>query len=227
MAVGRHGGRTARRGALAPLLLFLLLVPACSSGGDPAAGPPVAPGPGAPAAGAVAPSPAPAPVVDSILPLEEEIRRFREMAPGIPTRLEGGAASRDALVRRWVRAIETSDTTAIRGMLLSAEEFITFYYPASRFTGGPYRQSPRLLWFLMSSNSSQGATRVLQRHGGQPFGFRSYACGTEETLGAMRTWSDCRIQRRLEDGRDAEMRFFGGIIERGGTFKFLSYASDY
>ncbi len=149
------------------------------------------------------------------------------MAPAIPTGLEGGESSRDGLVRRWVRAVETSDTAAIRGMLLTPEEFITFYYPASRFTSGPYRQSPRLLWFLMSSNSSQGATRVFQRHGGQPFGFRSYACGTDEELGTMRTWSDCRIRRQLEDGRDAEMRFFGGIIERDGMYKFLSYASDY
>lgn len=224
---GQTGGPAdKRRGASAPLL-FLLLLSACAAGGDPAAGPPAAPGSGAPAAGAGVSAPAPAPVVDSILPLEEEIRRFRLNAPGTPTGLEGGESSRDGLVRRWVRAVETSDTAAIRGMLLTAEEFITFYYPASRFTEGPYRQSPRLLWFLMSSNSSQGAIRVLQRHGGQPFGFRSYTCGTEEMLGTMRTWSDCRIQRKLEDGRDAEMRFFGGIIERQGTYKFLSYASDY
>jgi len=149
------------------------------------------------------------------------------MAPGIPSTFTGGDRSRESLVRRWVRAVETSDTTALRDLLITPEEFITFYYPASRFTRAPYRQSPRLLWFLMSSNSSQGAARVLQRHGGQPFGFRSFSCGTEEKVGTMQTWSDCRIQRRLDDGRDAEMRFFGGIIEREGMYKFLSYASDY
>jgi hypothetical protein len=172
-------------------------------------------------------APASAPVIDSVLPIDEEIRRFREMAPGTPEALTGGERSRDALVRRWVRAVETADTISLRAMLITPEEFITFYYPASRFTRAPYRQSPRLLWFLMSSNSSQGATRVLQRHGGQPLGFVGYACGAEEMVGTVRTWSDCPIKRKLPDGRDAEMRFFGGIVERDGVYKFLSYASDY
>lgn len=177
-------------------------------------------------------------VVDSIFPIEEEIRRFRASLPEIasgpsaprndqPAGLIGGASSRDGLVRRWIRALEAVDTAAIAGMLMTPAEFITLYYPDSKFTRPPYRQSPRLLWFLMTNASSQGAGRVLERHGGQPFGFVSYACGdTAEAIGAVRVWSDCLI-RREADGVPSEMRFFGGIMEHRGQFKFLTYASDY
>lgn len=168
----------------------------------------------------------PVTIVDSILPIEEEIRRFREMAPGVPTRLTGGASSRDALVRRWVRAVERADTAAFRDMIISPEEYITFYYPYSRYTAPPWRQSPRLRWFLMSSSSSRGATRVLQRHGGEPFGYRSYRCAAEDRVGNLRVWSECTVRRRV-NGQEGEMRYFGAIIAMGGVYKFLSYASDY
>jgi len=165
--------------------------------------------------------------VDSILPVEEEIRRFREMAPETPAGLSGGEPSRDALVRRWVRAVERGDTTEIRLMLITAAEFITFYYPESPYTRPPYRQSPSLRWFLMTSQSNQGATRVMQRHGGQAFGFRSYQCDEPpETVGSLRIWSNCLVRAEAA-GPAGQMRFFGAIVEREGVYKFLSYASDY
>lgn len=169
----------------------------------------------------------PGTVVDSIFPIEEEIRRFRLEVPAVPTGLSEGAPTRDSLVLRWVRAVERADTAAIGAMLMTPAEFITLYYPDSKFTRPPYRQSPRLLWFLMTNASSQGAGRVLQRHGGQPFGLVSYACGeVPERIGVVRVWSNCMVHREV-DGVRSEMRFFGGIVEHEGRFKFLTYASDY
>lgn len=166
-------------------------------------------------------------VVDSILPVEEEIRRFRVAVPEVSSALTGGEATRDGLVRRWVRALEAADTAAIVRMAVTPAEFITFYYPGSQFTRPPYRQSPRLRWFLMDTQSSQGLGRVLERHAGQPFDFVSYRCDPEPTMvGQLRLWSNCMV-RRTVDGTSAEMRFFTGIVERDGRFKFLTFASDY
>lgn len=206
-----------RWGRASALPLVLLLLSACA--GKPVASDDSAQRPDTAVAGGT--------VVDSILPIEEEIRRFRREVPEAPTGLSGGAPTRDSLVRRWVRAVERADTATIGVMLMTPAEFITLYYPDSKFTRPPYRQSPRLLWFLMTNASSQGAGRVLQRHGGQPFGFVSYACGDRaEAIGAVRVWSNCLI-RREADGVPSEMRFFGGIVEHRGQFKFLTYASDY
>jgi hypothetical protein len=170
---------------------------------------------------------APPQVIDSIRPIEEEVHRFRGQVSGLPRRLEGGARSRDALVRTWVRAVERRDTLALRRLLLAAGEFIAFYYPESPFTAPPYRQAPGVRWFLMVNASSQGVTRVLRRHGGTSLGFRGYACDSAPTvLGRNRLWTRCRL-RLVEGERVVERRLFGPILERDGRFKFLTYASDY
>src|SRR5690606_28284148 len=52
-------------------------------------------------------------VVDSILSPDEEMRRFAADLPSRPTRLSNGADSRDALIRRWIAAVEGNDSLAL------------------------------------------------------------------------------------------------------------------
>ena len=165
--------------------------------------------------------------VDSILPIAEEIRRFREQVPETPSRLSGGAGSRDELVRRWVHAIESRDSIALRGMLLDAAEYITFYYPESPYTHAPYRQSPGVRWSLITSTSSQGAARVWSRHAGLPMGFTGYRCNPKpEIMGRNQVWTGCVVEWK-NGPEHGTIRLFGPIIERDGEFKFVTYASDY
>ena len=166
-------------------------------------------------------------VVDSLLPIEEEIRRFRLDVPEVPTGLTGGEDTRDALVKRWVDAVERRDSVALERMLMTAAEYITFYYPESPYIRPPYRQKPSLRWFLISSSSSQGLARVWQRHAGSPLGYSGYRCAAQPELqGYNRIWHDCVLRFR-ETGGERQLRLFGPIIEREGRFKFLSYSSDY
>ena len=166
-------------------------------------------------------------VVDSLLPIEEEIRRFRIDVPEVPENLEGGEPSRDALVERWVNALERRDSVALNRMLMTAAEYITFYYPESPYTRPPYRQKPSLRWFLITNSSSQGAGRVWQRHAGAPLGYSGYRCTAQpEVLGSNRIWHDCSLKLK-QTGGEQRLRLFGSIIERNGRFKFLSYAADY
>ena len=51
-------------------------------------------------------------VVDSILPREEAVRRFREGLAPVDS-LQGGAGSRDELVAAYVRAIAEADSAAV------------------------------------------------------------------------------------------------------------------
>ena len=162
-------------------------------------------------------------VIDSILPVEEEVRRFRANVPDVPAHLTGGASSRDALVRRWVKAVESRDSTALRDMLMSAAEYITFFYPESPYTKPPYRQSPSVRWGLITNASVKGSSRVWERHAGQPMGFTGYRCDQEPTeMGKNRIWTNCAVE--LKTGPIA---LFGPIIERDGQFKFVTYGSGY
>ena len=163
-------------------------------------------------------------VVDSILPVQEEIRRFKAQRGGASAAaLTGGAASRDELVQRFMTAVEKRDTAALAELLLNANEFIDLYYPSSQFARPPYRQSPELRWFLMQEQSNKGIRRLLERHGSQLAGLRGYSCDAPPVIqGANRIWDRCMVESALYP---APMRLFSTIIERNGQFKFMSYGN--
>lgn len=200
------------------VLLPLLLAALAACGGD--AGP-------APAAEA-APAPAarvPGQVVDSILPPAEALRRFREGVPPV-SRLEGGADSRDALVRRFIRAVGTQDTAALRAMVLTRAEYAHLVHPGSRFTRPPMQQAPGLVWMQMQLNSEKGIVRLLRRFGGSDVGFRGYRCEERPVVeGENRMWERCVVRLDGAQGGEVDARWFGSIIERDGHFKLMSYAN--
>lgn len=170
---------------------------------------------------------APVGVVDSLLPIEEEIRRFRQATPDSITRLEGGERSREALVKAYAAAIEHTDSVALNRLLLSRGEYAWLVYPESELTRPPYRQKPALAWFMMQNATDRGISRVLTRHGGKPLGYSGFVCESVPVFqGANRIWRQCRM-RFTDGGVEVERKLFGGMIERGGTYKFLTYATDY
>lgn len=165
--------------------------------------------------------------VDSILPMDEAVRRFRADLPAV-ARLEGGAPSRDELVAAFVRAIERNDTAAVRRMHVSRSEYAYLYLPSSTYMNEPYRQPPAVAWFLNAENSDKGISRVLRRLGGHDLDWRGYNCAGEAREGDNVFFRRCTLdyldpQERTRVAR----RLFGTIIERGGQFKFLSYANDF
>jgi hypothetical protein len=105
------------------------------------------------------PAPAAAPSIDASL------AEFRAGLPAV-TALEGGAPTRDALVQRFVRAVERRDTLALRAMALSRAEFAYLYYPSTRYVRAPYELAPETLWFLSLQNSEKGIGRLVDRRGG-------------------------------------------------------------
>lgn len=168
----------------------------------------------------------PSRIVDSILPFEEEMRRFTAVSPPRLS-LSNGASSRERLVAQWAAAIEARDSTALARLHVTAGEFIGLYYPYSLYAAPPYRQSPSLVWFRMLNTSSRGSARVMRRHGGVPFHLRGVRCEEAPTpAGPVRIWSHCLVQR-LADTTVREQRLFGPIIEHDGRFKFLTYDSEY
>ena len=164
-------------------------------------------------------------VVDSVFPPEEAMRRFRENLP-VVSALKNAEPTRDSLVRRFVRAVERSDTTALRRMVMTRAEFAHLYFPTSPHARPPAQQPPALVWFLHTQNSEKGVSRALDRYGGRPIGVRGYTCASPARVEAGNTiWDDCRLH--IGTGADtASIRLFGGVIERAGRFKILSYAND-
>lgn len=194
----------------------LLLAAACSSGDAAQSADTAATDPGA----AIA---APRDAMDARL--DSALARF-QAGLAIPTALEGGEASRDALVRRFVRAVETADTADLRRMMMTRAEFAHLYYPGSVYTRRPTRQEADLVWFLHLQDSEKGVSRALARYGTAPLGFQGYECAPAPVReGGNTLWHGCTV-RIAPRGDTLRLRLFGPILERDGRFKLYSFAND-
>jgi hypothetical protein len=164
-------------------------------------------------------------VVDSILPREEALRRFRENLQPVDS-LTGGMESRDALVAAFVRALASADTAAIAGLAVSRSEFAYLYYPTAAMGRPPYDLEPGLLWFMLTTHSDEGLARALQLYGGKPMSLIDYDCGTgRQQEGDNTVYGPCVVRWRNVNGDTLSVRLFNQILERAGRFKFLSYGN--
>ena len=224
-----HAPSRRRRVVLATTLAVALtsaLAAACERTRADAPAPPADRGDASDSAGSVASRTPPALPVDSYLPPAESLRRFRAGLSAV-TALAGGAPSRDALVRAFVRAVETRDTRAVNRLIVSRAEFAYVYYPTSPFRTPPYELDPQMAWFQLRTQSEKGISRLLDRFGGRPLGVVGYDCPSPPLRqGENRVWEGCTV-RRVADGAAATGRLFGSILERGGRFKFLGYGNDF
>lgn len=168
-------------------------------------------------------------IVDSILPVEEEVRRFRAAVGGNPAvALAGGASSADELIARFATAVTTRDSVALRALGISPREFIDLVYPSSPYIRQPYRQAPGLLWSQIQLPSGTGFGRVLERLGSRPLRVAAVRCrGKAERQGENLLHANCTVRFASGDDPLREGRLFGTILERRGRFKFVSFANMY
>lgn len=163
-------------------------------------------------------------VVDSILPIEEALRRFRADIPTPVTHYSAGASSKDALVKRFMEGIARRDTVGLAKLAVSRAEFAYLYYPNHPQSLKPYEVSPQLMWFQMTARSDKGLRRVLQDFGGKRFAPR-YSCADSTQLeNQTQIWTQCVVKGIRPDKSD--LNLFSAIVERDGAYKFLSYANS-
>jgi hypothetical protein len=164
-------------------------------------------------------------VIDSVIPRGVALERFRQGLPKVDS-LSGGARSRDALVRDYIRALETRDTTALAALVMTRPEYAWLYYPTNPQALPPYDLSPSLLWFMIEQRSQQGLGHALGERGGQPLHVVGYGCDARPSEeGENRVWAPCMVRRLQAPGDTVTERLFGPILERGGRFKFVSLAN--
>lgn len=166
-------------------------------------------------------------IVDSMLSMDEAIRRFRADLP-VVQKLEGGSASRDELIAAFVRAVEQNDTAVVRRLHISRAEYAYLYFPSSTYMNAPYRQPPAVAWFLNTENSDKGISRVMRRLGGHDLEWRGYSCAREGREGENAFSRSCTLDYfDPREGTRVTRQLFGSILERDGQHKFLSYANDF
>ncbi|HUF27969.1 MAG TPA: hypothetical protein VMM18_13420 [Gemmatimonadaceae bacterium] len=164
-------------------------------------------------------------VIDSVFPMEEHLRRFRAELGAAPATLEGGAASREALVGALVAALAARDSAALQRLHLDRAEFAWLYFPTSAFAAAPYELPPEFLWYQMTAESNKGIGRALRIVGGGGT-YLGHTCDDPPQVhGENRLWAGCEVRWMSAAGSEESGRLFGTIIERAGRFKFVSYAN--
>ena len=165
-------------------------------------------------------------VVDSILPMAEQLRRFRAGLDSTDT-LTHASRSREGLVQRWAKALASNDTVDLNAMLLSRVEFAWLYFPASAMSKPPYEAPPELLWGQLLASSNKGALQLVTRFGGSAAKATALRCpAPPQSLGANVLHTKCEVQLAAP-GRDTVRGvLFGTIIERGGRFKFVGLSTS-
>lgn len=166
-------------------------------------------------------------VVDSALPIDTLLARFRATIPDTITTLVGGEPSAERLAREFLRAISANDTATVQRLVLNRAEFAWLYYPHTRFTKPPYEMGPDLLWLQMNAASEKGIVRALRRYGGSAMRFEALSCPDSVTPeGPNRITMGCRLRFAASDSAARTLQLFGSLIERDGRWKFVSYAND-
>jgi hypothetical protein len=162
-------------------------------------------------------------VVDSVIPREEALRRFREGLPEVQ-KFEGGASSRDALLRAVAAAVAAHDTATLQSLSLSRAEFAWLYYPTATQGLPPYDLAPALYWFTTDTRSHSALAKLLEEgeRGGR---FVSGECGaTPTTEGMNQVWGPCLLTLAPAAGTPVKRRYLSLVVEREGVWKVLQYA---
>jgi hypothetical protein len=166
-------------------------------------------------------------VVDSVLPMDVAMDRFRA-GLARPMALRGTITSRDALVDEVMRAIEQSDTLAFERIAVNRAEWVWLYYPDDKLSKPPYELPPNLAWFQLQETNRKGVLRALRELGGHRIDVKGYTCDVQPTVeGENTVWTGCRVTLSRDGGEEVTIRLFGAILERGGIFEVLSYDNDF
>jgi len=165
-------------------------------------------------------------VVDSVVPIQAALRRFREGSPEVQ-RLSSGAPTRAALVSQLINALGASDTLAVEHLTVTRAEYAWLYYPTTAIARPPYELPPALAWFQVQEGNRKGALRLLRALGGRALDYQGVTCAAEPvTEGDNRIWTGCLVKLGVDGGTPSPQRLFAAILERHGRSAFLSFDND-
>jgi hypothetical protein len=163
-------------------------------------------------------------VVDSVIPREEALWRFREGVPEV-VELTGGAAGRAALAGAVTRALATRDTAALHALLLTKGEYAWLYYPTAAQGLPPYDLAPSLYWFTLEGRNGRALASLLDASAFAGSRYLAHDCGTAAVHEGENTlWGPCTIRAVTPGGDTLGARVLSLVIERGGKWKVVSYS---
>jgi|GEM_PF-1732291 len=148
-------------------------------------------------------------------------------APG-QKRLGHASNSVEGLMNEALAAYAAGDTAALRGLLITKEEFDAYlypefgvHYPAARDTSAQARD---FIWENHALTADKALRRSLRELGGRRMDLIAVSFGeAAKTFPSYILHEGTEVKVRLEDGGEADLLAFGSIVEMDGVYKLLSY----
>lgn len=136
----------------------------------------------------------------------------------------------DALLDRFIEAVQRSDKEALNSLRLTREEYEEIIVPGRVPPGSPPRQVTRMVtrhfWEMLDYKTSLFVDVLLERFGGKTLE-RGEVRFTKkpESYDWYRTWGQVRQTATEPDGTVHVVKT-GSIAEVGGRYKFVSFQWD-
>lgn len=164
-------------------------------------------------------------VVDSVIPREEALRRFRDGVPEV-RELTGGLAGREDLAKAVGTALAARDTARLRDLRLTKEEFAWLYYPTAAQGLPPYDLAPGLYWFTLEGRNGGALRTLLEEPASAGARYLRHDCGTTSLREGENTlWGPCTLWSVTTREDTLAARSLSLVIERGGKWKVVSYSA--
>jgi hypothetical protein len=166
-------------------------------------------------------------VVDSILPPDRALARFRGQSPApAGDSLAGGATSVRALMDTYVRALRSRDTLTIATLALTRAEFAWLY-----FDGSPDQKSgmmPQTVWDLLESRGNSGLGRATSRIAGMgEVRLTKVTCGPDRmSAGVGRIEGPCAVTIAPATGAAVTLPLARYVFTYRGRMKLVSFTND-
>lgn len=151
-------------------------------------------------------------------------------ASSAPLRFEGGAASVEDLLARFVEVLEANDSDGLQNLRVTEREYRQLVVPGNVQKGEPAQmlsaEASEYFWQLMDQKSQHFQELLLVRFGGEPYTIKTvqFEKGHKEYAGHQ-AWRRLALLVTDEHGTDRLIRT-GSIIERDDRFKFVSFIRD-
>lgn len=164
-------------------------------------------------------------VVDSLFTPEEDLRRFQAtVTEPVPTKLSGGAASTDALIREYWALLSTGDTLSMSPLVVSRGEYAYLYFPGS--TEAANGMPPAIGWELIVRQSGRGLTRALRIAQAGPSVIKSVTCSdTPRVSGKNTIYGPCGVVI-TRNGTEQTVWVVKSLIERDGVHKLFGLQNE-
>ena len=110
---------------------------------------------------------------------------------------------------------------------------LTIYFGAAsggiwKSTDGGQTNAPVFDSQPTAASSPTNSGRLLKRRGGVQFQYVDHTCKpAPEIQGDNKLWTGCQLRVVGPERDTTTQRWFGVIVERGGTFKFLTLANQF